>query len=118
MKVAGARKFHMSSRPRVLIVLLITLLMASAFWNLYQHRLIEQDRITVRRKEDARAKEEANREAARRKKNAEWAASDARVQQLYQEINNLSQINERLLSQPPGSMSKKINDLGDANGLP
>lgn len=118
MNVTGAWKFRVSTRSWVLIIPLVTLLVASALWNLHQHQLIEQDRIAAQRKEAARVKEEAERAEARRKKNAEWAASDARVQQLYREINNLSQVNERLLSQPKQSTPKKIGDPGDADGLP
>jgi uncharacterized membrane protein (DUF106 family) len=118
MNVAGAWKFHVSSRLRALIIPLVILLMASVFWNLYQHRVIEQDRTATQQKEIAAVQKEAERAEARRKKNAEWAASDARVQQLYREINNLSEINERLLSQPQRSAPKKTNDLGDIDGLP
>jgi uncharacterized membrane protein (DUF106 family) len=118
MNVAGAWKFHVSSQSWALIVPLVILLMSSAFWNLYQHRLIEEDRTAAQQKEAARTQEEADRAEARRKKNAEWAASDARVQQLYREINNLSEINERLLSQPQRSAPKKIDDVGRADGLP
>jgi hypothetical protein len=118
MNVAGAWKFHVLSRSWALIVPLVVLLVASAFWNLYQHRLIEQDRTAVQQKEATRAQEEADRTEARRKKNAEWAASDARVQQLYREINNLSEINERLLSQPQRSAPKKTDNVGGVDGLP
>ncbi len=118
MDVVGARKFRVSSRSFTLIIPLVTLLAASVFWNLRQHRLIEQKHITDQREKAARASDEANRMAARMKKNAEWAASDARVQQLYQEIANFSQINERLLSQPQRSTSRKKDAPDEDNGSP
>ncbi len=52
------------------------------------------------------------------KKNSEWAASDARVQQLYREISNLSEINERLISQPERSASRKIDDPSEPDSSP
>lgn len=79
MDVAGARKFHVSSRSLALIILLITLLAASVFWNFRQHRLIAQKYMADQREEAARAKAETERAAARMKKNAERAASDART---------------------------------------
>ena len=72
-------------------------------WNLRQSQRIaqEQERVKVaQRKEAARLKEEANRVEARRQRNAKWAASDARVQQLYREIDTLSRLNEQVLSRP------------------
>ena len=118
MNVVGARKFHFSSRSLTLIIPLITLLLASIFWNLRQHRLIEQKQTAAQHEEAARAKEEAERTVARMKKNAEWAASDARVQQLYREITNLSQINERLVAEPGRSTPRKVDEAGDASDSP
>ena len=73
--------------------------------------------MAAQRKAAALAKEEAEQAAARMKKKAEWAASDARVQQLYREIDNFSQINERLLSQTARSTPKTSDDPGEANGV-
>jgi hypothetical protein len=109
MDVPGARKFHGSGRWLALITPLVILLTASVFWNLRQHRLIEQKHLAAQREEAARIKEETERAAARMKKNAEWAASDARVQQLYREIASFSQINERLLSELPRSELRKTD---------
>ena len=116
MDVAGARKFRVSSRSLALIVPLVTLLATSIFWNLRQHRLIEQEHLADQRAEAARAKEEAERTAARMRKNTAWAASDARLQRLYREINNLSQINERLVSEPQQSMPRKIENPVEDGG--
>jgi hypothetical protein len=118
MNVAGAWKFHVSSRSLALIIPLVTLLAASVFWNLRQNRLIEEKRIADQREEAARAKTETERVVAQMKKKAEWAASDARVQQLYREISDFSEINERLLSQPLRGSRGKKDDPRDAHGSP
>ena len=118
MDVSGAWKFHVSSRSLALIIPLVILLAASVFWNLRQHHLIEQKHLTAQREEAARAKAETERVAARMRKNAEWAASDARVQQLYREIANFSQINERLLSERQRSEPRKIDSPTEADALP
>jgi uncharacterized membrane protein (DUF106 family) len=118
MDVAGARKFHISRRSLVMVIPLITLLMTSVFWNLRQHQLIEQKRIAAQQEEAARTREEAERATARMKKNAEWAASDARVQQLYREISNLSEINEQLVSEPRRSTPTKIENKVEAGDSP
>ena len=118
MDVAGARKFHISSRSLAMVILLITLLTTSVFWNFRQHQFIEQKRIAVQQEEEARAREEAERATARMKKNAEWAASDARVQQLYREISNLSEINERLVSEPRPSTPTKIENAVEPGDSP
>ena len=63
---------------------------------------------------------EVARTQARREKKAEEAAANERMQQLYREIDNLSQISDRLLTQPmrqPKSPST-INGLEAADGLP
>ena len=118
MDVAGAWKFRISSQSLVLIIPLATVLAASIFWNLRQHRLIEQKHMADQRTEAALAKQGADRAAARLKKNAEWAASDARVQKLYQEISNFSQIQERLTSEPQRKTLSKIDNLNEPDGSP
>ena len=118
MDVAGARKFHISSRSLAMVILLITLLMTSVLWNFRQHQLIEQKRIAVQQEEATRAREEAERATARMKKNAEWAASDARVQQLYRELSNLSEINERLVSEPQHTTPTKIENAVEPGDSP
>ena len=99
----GARMFRISSRSAVVIVGLSTILVVSGFWNCRQYQLIEHLRSRERAAQEAeahRAKAETERAEARRKTKAEWAASDARLQQLYREINTLSQINEHILQEP------------------
>jgi Tfp pilus assembly protein PilX len=101
MNIKKTRKFRVSNQSLALIITLVTLLVVSIFWNLHQQRLIKQEHlqaVAVQRAEAARVSEQAVQDEARAKRNAAWAASDARVQQLYREINSLSQINEQLLA--------------------
>ena len=115
MGVEGSRKFGLSKRSLGLIIPMVTLLVVSLFWNLRQSRLIADERVRVtdaQRRETARAKEESEREEARKKRNARWAASDARLQELYREIDTLSRVNEQVLSrpQPKRSTPAKIDN--------
>jgi hypothetical protein len=103
MDIVGTRKFQLSKRSLALAVSLITLLGISVFWNLQQRRLIaaeHQRLMTVQKKETTRANEAAEQAAARKKRNAKWAGSDARLQQLYREIDTLSRLNEQVVAQP------------------
>jgi hypothetical protein len=103
MDIEGTWKFDLSKRSLVLTVSLITLLGVSVFWNLQQRWLIAAERqrlMTIQSKETARANEEAEQAAARKQRNARWAGSDARLQQLYREIDTLSRLNEQVVAQP------------------
>jgi hypothetical protein len=103
MDSEGTRKFHLSRRSLALILSLTSLLVMSVFWNFHQRRLIasEHERLmAVQSKETARANEEAEQAAARKKRNAKWAGSDARLQQLYREIDTLSRLNDQVVAQP------------------
>ena len=97
----------------MLIIPLCTLLLASAIWNIRHYRLAEQQCLQVvaaereARAEATRAEVEAKR--AKLKKQAA-AATDARVDQLYQEINNLTRMSEQFLlrnQSPRGTLAKK-----------
>jgi hypothetical protein len=108
-------KFRVSTRSLMVIIPAVTLLAASLTWNVRQYVLIEQLRLrelAAKREETARAAAEARQAEARLKKNAEWAASDARVQQLYREIDGLSQISERVFAEP----TRRRRNSGDAVG--
>jgi hypothetical protein len=124
MEVGGAKKFVASNRSLMLIIPVCVLLLASAIWNVWQYRIIEQQRLQALAAEReakavaARSKIEAER--AKLKKTAA-AASDARVDQLYQEINNLTRINERVLLRnpsPQGTLSSKKDGDGEAAAVP
>jgi hypothetical protein len=103
MDIEGTRKFRLSKRSLGLTVSLITLLGISVFWNLQQRRLIAAERerlMTIQSKETTRASEEAEQATARKQRNAKWAGSDARLQQLYSELDTLSRLNEQVVAQP------------------
>ncbi len=131
MDVSGARKFRGSIRLLVSILAVGSLLLASAFWNFQLYRRAEHQRlraIAAERVSSAHADDqrlraiadetaqsprtEAEAEQARflARRRAERAKDAARVRQLYQELNNLSQLNERILienSNPRGTSQKK-----------
>jgi cell shape-determining protein MreC len=104
-------QFRLSNRSWTLIVPLGFLLVVSVSWNLRQSRLIAQERLrisTAQHEERALAGEAAERAEALKKKNAKWASSDARLQELYREIDTLSQLNERVLSQPEAKINRTV----------
>jgi flagellar biosynthesis/type III secretory pathway M-ring protein FliF/YscJ len=124
MDVQGAGKFRDAIRIRLVTVLLVLLVVVSLIWNVRQYRLIERERQRTTAMERAKAEEEATDERAqaqgRREKKAEEAAANQRMQQLYREIDNLSQISDRLLAQPvrqPRSPSP-VDSLGTAEAHP
>jgi sensor c-di-GMP phosphodiesterase-like protein len=98
---AGNRR--LLTRSLLVIIPLVALLVVSGIWNVRQYQVVKQERLraaALEREEAVRVAAEADRAEARRKKNAEWAASDARMQQLYREINSLSRINEQISADP------------------
>jgi F0F1-type ATP synthase membrane subunit b/b' len=123
MDVRGARKFRLASRYLVLIIPLLVVLVVSIIWNVRQYRLIEYERqrsLATEREKAERDATELARTQARREKKAEEAAANQRMQELYREIDNLSQISDRLLTQPvrqPKSPST-ISRLEAADGPP
>jgi hypothetical protein len=123
MDVPRARRFRIVGRSSVLIFLLLILLVVSVVWNVWQYRLIEHARqrmlVTAREKAKQDATEEA-RIQARRAKEAENAAANERMQQLYREVDNLTQMSERLLAQPVQQPpSQRISNSPEtADGLP
>ena len=104
MNVQGAWKLWVSRQLRKLILALSAILTASLVWNIRQYTLIQRQHQRIaafEQEEAARANAKADQQAARIRKNAEWAAADARVQQLYREIDSLSRINAHLVEKPP-----------------
>jgi regulator of protease activity HflC (stomatin/prohibitin superfamily) len=120
MDLRGARKFRVSNRALVPIIAVCALLLVSAIWNLALYRRAEEQRsraiaaeraaatraeeqrlraVAMEREEAARAQAEAERERILAKKRAARAEDAARVRQLYQELNVLSQMNDRILLQ-------------------
>src|SRR5271157_1381872 len=114
MDVGGARKFRVSSRSLVPLIAVCALLLVSALGNLELYRRAEEQRsraiaaeraaaaraeeqrlraVAMEREEAARAQAEAEQERILAKKRAARAEDAARVRQLYQELNVLSQMN-------------------------
>jgi uncharacterized membrane protein YcjF (UPF0283 family) len=123
MDVQEARKFFVRHWSSVLVILLIILVVISLTWNVRQYRLIKRERQRTIATERAKAEHEATaaaRTQAWREKKANEAAANQRMQQLYREIDNLSQISDRLLTEPvrqPKVPSTRDN-LEGADGLP
>jgi hypothetical protein len=122
MKVAGVRKLGVSNRSWVLVIPLCALLLASGIWNVRQYRFVEEQRLrAVAAAQEARAaaaRVEAEARRAKLKKKAALAETDARVGQLYQEINNLTRISEQFLLRDrstPGMPAKKDSRGGTAD---
>lgn len=105
-------KFRLSSRLWTLIIPLVSLLVISVCWNVRQSQLIanerEQNLAVLRSKETARARREAEEAEAQTKRKAKWAASDARLRELYREINSLSRLNEQVLTRPQPRPKKTV----------
>ncbi|MFI5454745.1 MAG: hypothetical protein ACHRXM_04780 [Isosphaerales bacterium] len=124
MEVEGARKFVVSNRSLTLVIPLCALLLASGIWNVRQYQFAERQRLKAvaaareARVETARAEVEAER--AKVNKKAAMAKADTRVDQLYQEINNLTRMSEQvLLRNPrPPDTSAKQDGRDEAVGAP
>ena len=123
MDVQEARKFFVRHWSSVLVILLVILVVISLTWNVRQFRLIKRERertIATERAKAERDAAEAARTQARREKKADEAAANQRMQQLYREIDNLSQISDRLLTEPvrQPKVPSKVDSLERADGPP
>jgi hypothetical protein len=101
MDARRAWKFVAANRSFMIAIPISAMLLASLSWNVWQYRLDRDRREKAKAKERsanaavALAREYADR--AKLIKQARDAESDARIQQLYQEINNLTRVSERIL---------------------
>jgi F0F1-type ATP synthase membrane subunit b/b' len=123
MDVQEARKFFVRHWSLVLVILLVILVVISLTWNVRQYRLIKRERqhtIATERAKAEREVTEAARTQARREKKADEAAANQRMQQLYREIDNLSQISDRLLTEPvrQPKVPSTVDSLEGADGSP
>ena len=123
MDVQEARKFFVRYWSIVLVILLVMLVVISLTWNVRQYRLIKRERertIATERAKAEREAAEAARTRARREKKADEAAANQRMQQLYREIDNLSQISDRLLTEPvkQPKVRSTVDSLEGADGSP
>ena len=123
MDVQEARKFFVRHWSLVLVILLVILVVISLTWNVRQYRLIKRERertIATERAKAERDAAEAARTQVRREKKADEAAANQRMQQLYREIDNLSQISDRLLTEPvrQPKVPSTVDSLEGADGPP
>jgi hypothetical protein len=101
MDLKRARQICAVNRSLLVVIPLSILLLASLGWNVWRYRLDEERRAEAKQAEHAKkaatalAKEEAERAQLKRK--ARYAQSDARIQQLYDEINHLTEVSEKTL---------------------
>ena len=121
MGTTGTGKFRLSGRLWTLVVPLVSLLLISVCWNLRQSQLIANERerslAVLQSKEAARAGREAQEAEARATRKAKWAASDARLQELYREIDSLSRLNEQVLTRPQAGPKKTVTINSPAETL-
>jgi hypothetical protein len=101
MDAGRAWKFVAANRSLMIVIPIFALLLASVSWNVWQYGLDRDRRAQTQAKERsakatvALAKEYVDR--AKLKRQARDAESNARIQQLYQEINNLTRTSERIV---------------------
>jgi hypothetical protein len=101
MNAGRAWKFVAANRSLMIMIPISALLLASVSWNIRQYRLDQDRRMQTTTKEHsaravvALANEYADR--AKLKREAREAESNARIQQLQQEIGNLTRVSERIL---------------------
>ena len=118
MNLKRAVQFCATSRS-LLVAIPLSILATTAFgWNVWHHRLAHQQIARAKAAERQReaavalAREQADRAVLRRR--AKEARSDARIQELYNEINHLTQASERYVlhdqAAPTASISARGHD--------
>jgi hypothetical protein len=106
-----------TSRSLQLLLGLSVLLLVSAGWNFWHYRLDQDRRARAQEVERAStaaaalAREEA--ELVESNRRARDAKSDARVQELYDEINQLTKLSERVLLPDQISRASTATATGD-----
>jgi hypothetical protein len=90
-----------ASRSLRFLIALSVLLLVSVGWNFWHYQLEQERRARVeeakRASETAAALAREQAELAESNKRARDSRSDARVQELYDEINQLTRLSERIL---------------------
>jgi hypothetical protein len=115
MDVERAPTLRAVNRSLLLVAPLGALLVASVGWNVWYYRLEQKRHVQALAEERASkaavalAKEEAVR--AKRKRQMRDAKSAGRIQQLYEEISDLTRVGEESL--PPGKRARSANAVGD-----
>jgi hypothetical protein len=110
MDVQGAWKFLVSVKSGKIIAVLCVLLVASLFLNVWQYGVIQgQCSSNASLTKTAKLAKAKWQEVELKGKNV-WSATDTRIDQLYQEIDNLSRLNDQILNssqrQPAASRTK------------
>jgi hypothetical protein len=123
MNIWGLRKFDRLCQSSVRTILLLSVLAISLLCNAWQYRLIKAERgqtIVAERMKAERDAAEADERRLRRVKQTKESAATERLQQLYREIENLSEMNGRLLAEPlPQPTSPNvISSLKATDGQP
>ena len=104
MDAQRARKFLESVGPAQILLPVCILLAASLLLNFWQYaRIQKQHSVTVSFK-GATAHAEANKQEVDLKRKKARAEADKRVDQLYKDLENLSRLNDQILS--PGEHAR------------
>ena len=116
MDVQGPWKVYALSRLRMHQIVLCTLLAVSTFGNLWQHRVIAQKSLEIltvaRSRAAAPASTEPESTQMQHEHHTARARANARVDQLYKEIESLSQMNDHVImhSSHPREIATKGKD--------
>ncbi len=103
MNDQGTWKFSVARRSILLVLLLLSVLIISLIWNVQQYQLINdkhRHKIASEQEKAALDMASAARIQAQREKRAKEAVANKRMEELYREIDNLSQLGSQLLAQP------------------
>ena len=90
-----------ANRSLLALIPVSILLVISLGWNIWHHRLDHEERTRASEREHAEkavaalAREEADLAKLKRRKKA--AKSDARIQELYKEIDHLTRVSEKVI---------------------
>jgi hypothetical protein len=111
MDDVGNRKQGIPSQPLVLIILLCALLLGLGIWNIRQSWVIKQQRqrlaAPIQSASTVKIDADVWAEQAKRRQ-ADAAETDARVSQLYREIDNLTRMSEQIMVHVRSSPSSGI----------
>ena len=116
MVAERAWAFASANRSLMIVIPISALLLASVSWNIWQYRLDRDRRAQTKAKERstkaavALSQEYANREKLKRQ--ARDAESNARIQQLYQEIHNLTRVSEGIMYPDETRKSARVRKRG------
>jgi hypothetical protein len=101
MAIRTAWKLSVANRSLMLIIPLCVFALVSAIWNVRQYQFAERQRLraimVAQRAKVEAARVDAEAERGRLDRQAASARANARVDQLYQEINNLTRVSEQIL---------------------